>query len=89
MFLGIPNGANSRGKATWNTILDKFHCNLVVWRGRKLSIGGRVILLNSVLNSLPIHLFSFFKAPRLVINEIIKLQRAFLLGERKKDDYLD
>ena len=87
-FLGVSIGVNPRRKATSNTILDQFRIKLSVWRVRKLSIGGKVTLLNSVLNSLPIHLFYFFKATRVVINEIIKIQRAFLwgVGRRKEKD---
>ncbi|KAJ0496586.1 hypothetical protein HanHA89_Chr13g0501471 [Helianthus annuus] len=37
---------------------------------RALSIGGRVILLKSVLNSLPLYFFSLFKGPKGILNEL-------------------
>lgn len=46
--------------------------------GRKLSIGGRVTLMDVVLNNMSTNFFSFFKAPKEMIKEIIKLQRNFL-----------
>jgi hypothetical protein len=58
-FLGIPVGANPRRCATWSPILNSIKSKLSSWRGRMLSIGGRVTLINSVLSSLPLYFFSF------------------------------
>lgn len=86
-FLGVPVGANPRLRSTWQPIIDSIKARLNSWKSRQLSIGGRVTLINSVLASLPLFLFSFYKAPKKVIEEIIKLQRRFLWGgdgENKK-----
>jgi len=48
-FLGIPVGASPRKSSTWKPVLD-----LMEWKGKHLSIGGRVVLINSVLSSLPL-----------------------------------
>ncbi|CAJ2634610.1 unnamed protein product [Trifolium pratense] len=77
-FLGIPVGANPRRKATWSPILDVMKKRLSIWNGRHLSIGGRVTLIKSVLSSLPLYFFSFFKAPACVIKELVCIQRQFL-----------
>jgi hypothetical protein len=53
---------------------------LGAWNGRNLSIGGRVTLINSVLSSLPLYFFSFFKTPVCVLKEMISIQRRFLWG---------
>lgn len=79
-FLGIPVGANPRRVATWQPVIDVIKARLNSWKSRQLSIGGRVTLINSVLASLPLYLFSFYKAPRKIIDEITKLQRRFLWG---------
>jgi len=50
-------------------------------------MGGRVVLLNAVLSSIPLYFLSFFKAPKKVLQEIVKIQRSFLWGgveENKK-----
>ncbi|KAI5444677.1 hypothetical protein KIW84_013090 [Lathyrus oleraceus] len=44
-------------------------------------MGGRVTLLNSVLSSIIIYLFSFYKALKCAIQDIIKIQRDFLWGD--------
>lgn len=82
-FLGLPVGANPRRKGTWNPVLQKFRSRLASWKGRNLSIGGRVTLINSVLSSLPLYFFSFYKAPKVVIREMIKIQRDFLWGVKE------
>lgn len=68
-------------------MIDSIKARLNSWKSRHLSIGGRVTLINSVLSLLPLYLFSFYKAPKNVIDEIVKLQRRFLWGgdeENKK-----
>lgn len=79
-FLGIQVGANPRRCTTWEPVLNKVKLKLSSWRGKQLSIGGRITLINSVLSSLPLYYFSFYKVPKKVLNELIRLQRAFLWG---------
>nr|KYP32205.1 Putative ribonuclease H protein At1g65750 family [Cajanus cajan] len=83
--LGLPLGANPRKLYTWKPMLDSFRKRLSSWKYKHLSIGGRVTLINSVLNAIPIHFLSFFKAPNLVIKEIVAIQRDFLWRGVKDD----
>ncbi|KAI5447832.1 hypothetical protein KIW84_015326 [Lathyrus oleraceus] len=80
-FLGIPIGGNHRRRLFWSMMLSKMKKRLSGWRGKQLSLGGKVTLLNSVINNLPIFLLSFFKAPKCVLEDIIKIQRNFLWGD--------
>lgn len=43
-----------------------------------MSLGGRITSINSVLSSLPLYYFSFYKAPRKTINTLVGIQRKFL-----------
>lgn len=79
-FLGLPVGANPRRCDTWKPVVDAMKKKLSSWNGRNLSMGGRVTLINSVLSSLPLYYFAFFKAPKKILNELIKIQRMFLWG---------
>ena len=50
-------------------------------------MGGKITLINSILNALPIYLLSFFKIPHRVAHRLVSLQRNFLWGgdhEHKK-----
>jgi hypothetical protein len=69
-FLGIPVGSNPRRRAAWKPILEALTKRLTLWSSRQLSFGGRIILINSVLASLPLYYFSFFKAPCCVLKNI-------------------
>ena len=42
--------------------------------------GGKVTLINFVLNALPIYLLSFFRIPQRIVQKLISLQRKFLWG---------
>jgi hypothetical protein len=62
-FLGIPVGANPRRRDTWSPVVEAMTKRLTSWNSRQLSYGGRITLINSVLTSLPLYFFSFYKAP--------------------------
>lgn len=53
-FLGLPIGANPRRVSTWQPVIDRIRKKLTSWKGRRLSLGGRIVLINSVLSSLPL-----------------------------------
>ncbi|WVZ96424.1 hypothetical protein U9M48_042062 [Paspalum notatum var. saurae] len=40
------------------------------WKGKLLSYGGRLVVLNSILSSLPIFMLSFFEVPKGVLEKI-------------------
>jgi hypothetical protein len=80
MYLGLPVGANPRKERTWKPLLDSLAKRLNNWQFRYVSLGGRVILLNFVLNSIPIFYLSFMKMPANIWKQIVKLQREFLWG---------
>jgi hypothetical protein len=48
-----------------------------------VSLGGWVVLLNYVLNSIPIFYLSFMKMPVKVWKKIVRLQQNFLWGGPK------
>jgi hypothetical protein len=47
-----------------------------------VSLGGHIVLLNAVLNAIPIFYLSFMKIPAIVWKKIRRIQRDFLLGCR-------
>lgn len=58
-------------------MIDVLRKRLARWRGKRLSFGGRIFLLKSVLSSIPLYYLSFFRLPRKVLKIIIGLQRSF------------
>jgi len=77
-YLGVPLGANMRKIASWQPVIEKIQLKLSSWKAKCLSRPGKLVLIKSVLNSLPVCYLSLFKMPKGVAKEIIKLQRNFL-----------
>nr|KYP58785.1 Putative ribonuclease H protein At1g65750 family [Cajanus cajan] len=79
-YLGIPIGDNPRKSTMWRPILDKIINKLAPWKDKLISMAGRVCIINFVLTALPLYFIPFFKMPKKVVNNIIKIQRAYLWG---------
>lgn len=80
-YLGLPLGVSPRLKSSWKPVIDKFKQKLSSWKNKFLSFGGRVTLIKSVLNSLPIYYLSLFRIPEGVVKEINSIQSKFLWGD--------
>ena len=44
----------------WKAVEDRIEKRLSGWKGKFLSVGGRLVQINSVLSSLPMFMLSFF-----------------------------
>ena len=82
-YLGMPLGASHNSPSIWNPILEKIERKLTGWKKLYLSKGGRLMLLKSMLSSLPTYFLSLFTIPTYVANKIEKLHRDFLWGDSK------
>jgi len=79
-YLGLEVGGNPRKKLFWEPIIERLSTTLNVWKGRSLSLAGRVDLVKLVFTFLLLFYLSFFKAPQVVCDKIISIQRRFLWG---------
>ncbi|KHN48760.1 Putative ribonuclease H protein, partial [Glycine soja] len=61
-------------------LISKFEAKLSKWNLKNLSMGGKVTLIKSVMNALPIYLLSFFKIPQRIVDKLVSLQRNFMWG---------
>jgi len=80
MYLGMSIGGNPRRLSFWDPIVNRIKARLSGWNSRFLSFGGRLVLLKSVLTSLPVYALSFFKAPSGIISSIESLFNKFFWG---------
>jgi hypothetical protein len=62
-YLGIPIHYKKLLIREWKVVEDRLEKKLASWIGKILSYGDILILINSVLTSLPMFLLSFFKIP--------------------------
>jgi len=84
-YLGLPLLSGRIRNRDWQPIIDKFYNKLSCWKGSSLSIGGRVILINSVFSALPLYYLSFFKLPSWVIKKIDGIRRNFFWDGNRFD----
>ncbi|GAU45708.1 hypothetical protein TSUD_86840 [Trifolium subterraneum] len=53
VYLGLPIGANPMLSSTWDPVVKTIEKRLSSWKNKYVSLGGRVVLINSVLASIP------------------------------------
>ncbi|KAK9047975.1 hypothetical protein SSX86_033063, partial [Deinandra increscens subsp. villosa] len=79
-YLGLLVGESMNRIHSWKPVIDIFQSQLSKWKAKHLSMGGRLVLINSVLDSLPQYYFSLYKAPKMVINMLECIRFNFLWG---------
>jgi hypothetical protein len=78
-YLGVPIHYRKLRNAEWYPIECCFAGKLGCWKGKMLSYGDRdrLVLINSVLSSLPMFMFSFPKIPEAVKKRILVYRSIF------------
>ncbi|XP_071700478.1 uncharacterized protein [Rutidosis leptorrhynchoides] len=79
-YLGLTIGSKMNKLSDWNPVVEKIKKRLSSWRMRSMSFGGRMVLIKSVLFSLPLYYFSLFRAPHCVLKSLERLCRSFFWG---------
>jgi hypothetical protein len=77
-YLGLPLSAEKLTLADFAPLIAKIDKYLSGWRAILLSSGGRVVLLNSVLDALMIYAMGAMLLPPALINIVEGLRRDFL-----------
>jgi hypothetical protein len=54
----------------WRMVEERFQKKLSSWKGKLLTSGGRLVLINYVLSSLPLFMLSFFRIPKGVLEKL-------------------
>jgi hypothetical protein len=83
-YLSLPLSPHKLRVSDYRPLLDTFDRYLSVWKAKMLSSGGRLILVNAVLDGLAIYYMSSHLLPKTVVNALDARRRAFLwTGEDK------
>ena len=69
-YLGISMHHRQLLNSEWGKVEERFEKKLSCWKAKYLSYGGRLVLLNSVLSSLPMFMMSFFEIPKGVLKNL-------------------
>lgn len=80
-YLGFQLKAAGYKKEDWGWLLDKYHKRISGWQYRYLSLGGRVILTQSVLNQMMVYWAHLFAFPTSIISTMNKLTTSFIWGD--------
>jgi hypothetical protein len=68
---------------TWEPLLESLPNRLGAWGNKYISLGGRIVLLNAVLNAILVFYLSYLKIPVHVWKKIRMIQREFLWGGKQ------
>ncbi|KAJ0609001.1 putative RNA-directed DNA polymerase [Helianthus annuus] len=79
-YFSLILGANMNRINNWKPVFNVFEARLSSWKANTLSMGGRVFIIKSILESFPSYYFSLYMAPVKVITDLEKLIRRFLWG---------
>ncbi|KAJ4775464.1 RNA-directed DNA polymerase (reverse transcriptase)-related family protein [Rhynchospora pubera] len=88
-YLGVQlyHPPNYRNYNT-DSLLHSFTKTLGGWKANTLSYAGRLVLLKSVLLSLPVYAFSVNLFPKKTINDLTSVARKFFWGKIGRKKYL-
>lgn len=77
-YLGLPLSAHKLPASAFNHYVDRTESFLSSWQASLLNTMGRVVLVNSVLDSQLVYAMSALSIPPTIIKEIDKRRRAFM-----------
>jgi hypothetical protein len=87
-YLGIPMHYRKLNNKDCEKIEERIEKKLSSWKGKYLSVGGRLVLINSILTSLPMFMLSFFEIPKGVLEKIDYFRsRFFWQNDSQKKKY--
>jgi hypothetical protein len=88
MYLGIPIHYRRLRNAEWKLVEERLQKRLTSWKGKLLSVGGRLVLINSVLTNMVLYMLSFFEVPKGVLKRLDYYRsRFFWQGDSEKKKY--
>lgn len=86
-YLGMSVLQKRINKDTFGEVIERLISRLAGWKGRFLSLAGRVTLTRSVLASMPVHTISTICLPKSILDKLDQISRSFIWGsdsEHKK-----
>jgi hypothetical protein len=84
-YLGIPISEQRLGVNAFSGLKDKMRKRLDPWKRKHLSSGGKLILTNSCLTSLPMYTMAFYLLPKTVHEDMDSIRGKFFWQGAGKD----
>ena len=85
IYLGIPLRPSKLHNTDWQPLIDKTDSRLAGCKDSNLSRGGRLVLANPILTTMPFNMMPFYHFPKWVRNIINKVRRRFLWEGGKEE----
>jgi hypothetical protein len=87
-YLGIPVHHRRLKLAEWKLVEERLQKRLSSWKGKLLSLGGRLVLINSVLTNMVLYMIFFFQLPKGVLHRLYYFRSTFFWqGDCEKKKY--
>ena len=87
-YLGILIHYRRLTNIEWKLVEERLEKRLSSWKGKLLSVGGRLVLINAVLSNMVLYMLSFFKLPKGVLTRLDYFRsRFFWQGDNEKKKY--
>jgi hypothetical protein len=87
-YLGISIHYQRLALVKWKLIEERLQKRLSIWKGKLLSLGGRLVLINAILTNMILYMLSFFHIPKGILNRLDYLRlRFFWQGDSEKKKY--
>lgn len=80
MYLGLPLGAKQNSIAIWDTVIKRSEEKLAGWKVNRLILSGRVVLIKSVLASLPNYYLFVFSMLVSIKKKLDSIHSRFMWG---------
>jgi hypothetical protein len=77
-YLGFHLKPNDYRKTDWMWLLEKLEKRLKVWSNKWLSRAGRLVLIKSVLEAIPVYWMSLSWIPKGILEKARKLSFSYL-----------
>lgn len=71
VFIGVKE--KEARDLTWSGVINKVRKVVNMWKGRLLKLKGKVIVINSLLMSIFVHVMNVLDVPEWVLTEINKI----------------
>jgi hypothetical protein len=86
-YLGILIYYRRLTNAEWKVVEERLQKHLSNWKGKLLSVAGRLVLINFALTNMVLYMLSFFQVPKGATTVTLLLLKIFLarrFGKKKK-----
>ncbi|KAJ3701003.1 hypothetical protein LUZ61_004708 [Rhynchospora tenuis] len=87
-YLGVFLNRKGDIKRNGRVLLEKLKAKLTGWKAHMLSHAGRLVLIKSVLMSMPVYAMSLELLPKHILNQINSLLAKFFWGKTGSEKYM-